>query len=219
MATYSMDCSMVSLAYAKDGSWNDQSAENIGFAGASAGASYGDSYYDGYYTCCLKFRTPKFAGISERIKFQIGIHYIGNNDTTLRWALCSSDANKGKYSGDGIYSEVEDEYQIAQGTVVWEDLFQTDDLLRELTVETNALKPETEYYLFLWSFYDKYYIYTAVRVAAAAEHSAVVEYKAGLIQGKHNGQMHSCVVDVVAGGVWKQTMPEVAANGAWKPGC
>ena len=204
---------MVSLAYAKDGSWNDQSSDKSGYAGA---------YGEGYYTSCLKLRTPKFAGVSERIMFQVRLYNIGPNDTKLRWALCSSDANKGKYTGDWsnrIYSEVEDKYQLAQGTVEWADIELTENPMRELIVETNALKPETDYFLFLWSYYSKDSISTTVRVAAAAEHSAVVEYKAGLIQVKHNGAEISCVVDVVSGGEWKQAMPEVAVNGAWKPGC
>ena len=214
MATNSMDCTMAGLTWAKDGSWYNED-QSGGYAGA---------YGEGYYTSCLKFRTPKFAGISERITFRVRLYLIGNGDTKLRWALCSSDVNKEKYTGnwpDSVYSEVEDEYQIAQGIVEWTDLWGSDrgGSVHELTIDTKALKPEREYCLFLWSYYNKDSISTVVQVGQGSEHTATLEYNSGLIQVKYNGEMVSCVVDVASGGEWKQAMPEVAVGGSWKPGC
>jgi uncharacterized repeat protein (TIGR02543 family) len=113
------------------------------------GARYAGWSGDTYYTTFIQFKTPAFTGQSTAVQINFCSHAQGvGNTANLRWALCSSDANHGKYHGTA--SAVSDAYQITSGTASFANN-KTNDVMRTVTVGTTALKPNTTYYLALWS--------------------------------------------------------------------
>jgi hypothetical protein len=102
-------------------------------------------------TFLMKFKTPKFTGVLESIRFLFDWHIFSNTishaGVKVRYALCKSDENKDMYIVP--YETVEEEHQIITGTQDWA-LDESIDQDYELLVETRNLQPETEYYLFLW---------------------------------------------------------------------
>lgn len=141
MATGSANCTIIGHAYGTNslGDYN-QNAAYAGFAGGSA--------YHGYI---LKFTTPDFIGASESVAFNFWLSNQMGNSATLRYALCTSDANKNSYCG--TTGEVADPNQITTGTVTMDGMSTTVEQ-RTVNVPTNQLKPNTTYYLLLWAYND-----------------------------------------------------------------
>lgn len=114
--------------------------------------SYGQvQVYAGYsnstkYAACINVLTPAFSGKSKSIVFTLRGNTFrpSGGDPVLRWALCSSDANKQSYVNPGAVTS--DQYQIATGTITFTD----ENKDTGLTIETDSLKGETNYYLMLW---------------------------------------------------------------------
>ena len=125
---------------------------SYGTAAAYMGYGNGSNYYD----YVLAFTTGAFAGKSKTITLNIKMYNsgLGTSSRTYRWALLSSDANaKGSSTTTNFYyntaKEVVDENQIAQGTVTWAEV--NKDNHKTLTIDTDALKGSTTYYLVLWA--------------------------------------------------------------------
>lgn len=137
---------------------------NYGTASCYAGANKSSLYH-----YILKFKTPAFAGVFEKLNINLRIKTQWAAKMTLRYALATSDANKGKYAQ--VTGAVTDEHQLESGTF---DLpSQTSYATQTLSINAEV-QPSTEYYLYLWPYNTS--CLTQLDVATA--HSIEVEYTA-----------------------------------------
>lgn len=137
---------------------------NYGTASCYAGANSSSLYH-----YILKFKTPAFAGVFEKLNINLRIKTQWAASMTLRYALATSDANKTKYAQ--LTGTVTDEYQIDSGTFVLPS--STSYAVQTLSLSTEV-QPNTEYYLYLWAYNRS--CLTQLDVATA--HSIEVEYTA-----------------------------------------
>lgn len=124
---------------------------NGGWTGYNTTQKYA-GYNNAYYTAILRFTTGSFLGVSDTLKARIAavIGYSGAaTSMTLRWALCSSDANKASYVGTS--NAVSDSYQLASGTVSFSGL-NANIIYQNLNIENRNLKANTTYYLYFWAY-------------------------------------------------------------------
>ena len=154
------------------------------------GTTYGTSaIYMGYgngtthYENVLSFVTSPFAGKCISITFNINCantSLSANSSRTYRWALLTSDANAmGASTSTNFYyntaKEVTDPNQIAQGTVLFGELNKYSN--KQLTITTDALKGNTQYYLVLWPSTTSPTSF--ITLSAIANHGdVVIEYEA-----------------------------------------
>ena len=193
-------------------------AQNI--AQASSGKNWvystGDSAYAGatggtvYGVTVLRFDVPAFSGLSEAVDVAL-ISYTGlGTDVTLRWALCTSDANRELYMK--TTEEVADSYQVGSGTISIPDVTSTSEA-RKFQVPTTKIKGGNTYYLFLWAYNQ-----TGLSIRAASsgwgEHSVSVGYNLGVVRLKDKRYM----VYVKLGGVARQMIPYVKTPSGLRPG-
>jgi hypothetical protein len=124
---------------------------NGGWTGYSTTQKYA-GYNSAYYTAILRFTTGAFVGLSDTLRTSIAA-VIGYEDAPtsviLRWALCSSDANKASYVGTA--KAVSDGYQLASGTVSFSGL-NPNMVYKSLNIANRSLKANTTYYLFFWAY-------------------------------------------------------------------
>lgn len=109
-----------------------------------------------HYEYVLSITTGSFTGKSTSITFNVKMGNSQQGATrTYRWALLNSDSSVvGRDTSINLYFdkhvEVEDANQLAQGTITWTDM--NKDTHKTLTIETTALKPNTNYFLVLWAY-------------------------------------------------------------------
>lgn len=133
-----------------------------------------------HYEYVLSFITGDFAGKSKAITFNIEMSNSSQGATrTYRWALLNSDSSVVGRDSANLYfnkhTEVDDPNQLAQGTVTWSDM--NKDTHKVLTIETDALKANTNYFLVLWPYSTSPTSF--VTVSNTQDHgSIVVEYEA-----------------------------------------
>ena len=140
MATNKATGSIIAHNRAHGTGWVGYATDTTGYAGSN---------YSEYNTYLLKFTTPAFVGVSESVAIKLGIVKNAGDPPTLRYALCTSDANKASYCN--TYSAVSDAYQIETGTKTFEGL-SSGVTYHTITIPTAKLKPSTTYYLFLWAY-------------------------------------------------------------------
>lgn len=182
-------------------SWAYTTGEAI-YAGATGGTVYG--------VAILRFDVPAFAGVSESLDVAL-ISYIGMGaDVTLRWALCTSDANRELYMK--TTEEVADDNQIGSGTVTIPDVTSTS-VARKFQVPATKIKGGNTYYLFLWAYNQ-----TGLSIRAASsdwgEHSVSIGYNLGVFRLKDKRHM----VYVKLGGVARQMITYVKMPSGLRPG-
>ena len=124
------------------------------YAASAAYMGYGNG--STHYEYVLSFITGNFVGKSNSITFNIKMSNSSQGATrTYRWALLNSDSSVvGRDTSVNLYfdkhTEVDDPNQLAQGTVTWTDM--NKDTNKVLTIETDALKANTNYFLVLWPY-------------------------------------------------------------------
>lgn len=200
MATNSVACTIVGHAYAYTslGEYN----KNAAYAGYNGTA---------YYAYILKFTTPAFTGASEGVSFGIWMNQGWGTDVTLRYAICSSDANKNSYCG--TTGAVSDSNQITSGTVSLKGMSSTQEK-RTVTVTTAKLKQNTTYYLILWAYNN-----TGVSLmnisSAWGEYSADLGYNSGLvwIDTGSGFESYQCYID--NGTSWDMCIPYIDNGTSW----
>lgn len=102
-----------------------------------------------YYATLTKFKTPSFSGTSSNISLLMYIVGVLGNSPTLRYALCTSDVNKGSYVN--TYSAVSDPYQVASGTVTFTNISPSANNYETISIDTSGVKGGETYYLYLWA--------------------------------------------------------------------
>jgi hypothetical protein len=119
-------------------------------------SSYSDSLvYAGYaddwrlYAASIKFTAPTFSGISESVTFTINMGEGLSTTATLRYAICTSDANIKSYMNTS--EEVSDQYQIASGTINVTAPNEGYINTNTFTINTTKLQSDSTFYLILWA--------------------------------------------------------------------
>lgn len=167
MADKILDCNNLAMAFSADG-W-EYGTDNSGIAG----------YGSGYKVAILRFDAPAIPGAAKSLDVGMVISKVTTADATVRWALCKSDANREKYLSTS--AEVEDENQIATGTILFETL--TSALgIRSFQIPCKGMHKGT-WYLILWASEMKG-IYIRSVVSSAGNHSVSVTYTGGILRVK-----------------------------------
>lgn len=188
-----------------DSSWTytTYAAHYAGFAGSGL-----------YCVYILRFYVPAFSGVSEGLTAGLYMSSGMGSNVTLRYALCTSDANRNKYLS--TTAAVTDTNQIATGTVSISNVT-SDVAKKEINFKTGNIKGGRTYYLILWAAGD-----TGVSIkqfnSAWGNHSVTVGYNIGVVRLKVNGQVKSYMVFVKVSGALKQMIPYVKTASGIKPG-
>lgn len=165
MADKILACSNLAMAFGADG-W-EYGTDNSGVAG----------YSGGYKVAILRFDVPAVPGVGKILDISMVISKVTTASANVRWALCKSDANREKYLETS--AEVEDENQIASGTILFENL--TSALgVRTFQIPCKGIRKGT-WYLILWASELKG-IYIRSVVSNVGNHSVSVVYAGGVLR-------------------------------------
>ena len=152
--------------------------------GQSSGQGAGAAIYDevacyaganqtnGKYVYILKFKTPDFKGVFEKLNLNLYIKSNYNSTITLRYAFATSDANRNSYR---TTSAVTEEYQLETGTYPFTGISTSTYKTFTISFDSSSLQPNTEYYLYLWGYNNNSCLCT---VGNISYHSIEVEYTA-----------------------------------------
>ena len=152
--------------------------------GQSSGQGAGAAIYDevacyaganqtnGKYVYILKFKTPDFKGVFEKLNLNLYIKSNYNSTITLRYAFATSDANRNSYR---TTSAVTEEYQLETGTYPFTGISTSTYKTFTISFDSSSLQPNTEYYLYLWGYNNNSCLCT---VGNISYHSVEVEYTA-----------------------------------------
>lgn len=156
-------------------------------------AGYNGSAYYGYV---LKFAVGALPGTSVGVDVKLRMYQGIGTNATMRYALCTSDANKANYVG--VSGAVEDVHQIAAGTVTFENLTK-DRAVSSIIIDTDRIASNTEYYLFLWADGQ-----TGITVEAVTngwgDHAVAVRV---------NGERYTMTMELRCDGYWVTAAQEV----------
>lgn len=164
-----------------------------------------------YYANVIKFTTPDFVGASESIEIGLFMNEGVGSDVTLRYAICTSDANKASYMN--TTAAVTDENQIAAGTVTFEDLTSNVEK-RTFTIETAKLEPNTTYYLFMWAS-GKTGVSLKEPSGAFGDSSVFVSYNSGLVYIDNGSELEAYQFYVDNGSDWDLHIPFIDNGSGW----
>jgi hypothetical protein len=172
-------------------------------------AAYAGTNYNYWYPYILKFTAPELVGASEKVEMTL---YVGDGNgasPTLRWALCSSDANKDLYRDTN--GDVADPYQLASGTVTMENVASNN--YQTITVKTSKIRSGETYYLFLWGYASPDNPQW-ITVYGANNHTAVIYGASGSVWVKTEEGLERCYA---YNGRRKRLIPYVMTENGPKP--
>ena len=205
MATRSSACTMQGqTAFTNSlGSYDMSSSKYAGYVSGDGN----------YWVCIIKFKTPKFSGISEKLTLKIGIRKQVSEECKLRYALCASDKNYSKYIK--TTGTVSDSTQIKTGTLTASGLTSS---FKKYTIEVNTedLNKETTYYLYLWS--ASTYTGSYALIDAAKNHAFTLVYRltggGRICTAAGTVKMFPAVIYTANG--WRRFVPMVYTADGWK---
>jgi hypothetical protein len=210
MSTSTMNCTVVGICGVSN---FDEVYDTPAYDKSYAFVGYSTTAFK-YNTAFLKFTTPEFLGRSAKLdfKFKTGVMNYYRETVELRYALCTSDANHTKYTG--THDEVEDENQIATGTVVFETVGANNDGpdgsgRGYLSIETKELKKNTTYYLIFWA------ASTALADTGLSPMTITVGYDSGLVYIDNGTEPEAYQPYIDNGSGWDQVMPYVDNGESW----
>ena len=173
-----------------------------------AGYYVGMEWTEYWYVYCMRIKTPKFSGKSEKIAFNISIKYEANHTVNLRYALCSSVENVSNYTF--TRNEVVDDTQLAAGTIT---VNMTEDYdVFTIELESDALKPETDYYLYMWGGDTDY---SLVKIDTPENHSVEITYKGGIVYIDNGTSFDEYEVWIDNGTTWEQYQVFIDNGTSW----
>ena len=141
MATMTLPCRNLSMAYSSSDGWV-YGTNKEAFVGYAGGARYD--------AAILRFDAPYVPGASEALDLSLAVRKSGNSNVRLRWAVCTSDANKEKYRS--TTNTVADKNQIASGTILLDNLTDKDTVYtRTFQIPVEGIGKGT-WYLILWAY-------------------------------------------------------------------
>lgn len=164
-----------------------------------------------YYVYILKLTAPAFTGKAKKITFRLNASTIDLTSMSLRFALCTSDANYQSYRNQ--HGAVTEATQIASGVLEMSSAEKNAMELRELTIETNALRPGTDYYLYLWASSN---LYCLGLMDVASAHAAEIAYISGGARINDGGTVKRFPAVIWNGSAWKRYIPVVYTASGWK---
>lgn len=174
----------------------------------------------GYTTSILKITVPEFVGISEKMSMQISAvkgDSSGLDSVTLKWALCTSDENKGQYQNTSLLKD--DATRVATGAVTMSGLTATRKAYT-FDIPCTVIAPGT-YYLYLWTDnatpgnYIQVYYNTPYN--SATGHLATLVYDEGVQCYIHNGTDWELYEEYVHNGTdWEKDSPDIHDGTGWK---
>ena len=206
MATNSEACISISSSH-YNGAWYDYSTTRAEYAGKTVASG---TYT--YYPAIIKFTTPEFTGVSEKIEIKYSATKYRGDNPTLFWALCNSDANKNNYKSA---SAVTDSNQLKSGEITHSSIGNQYSIWT-ISIDINSLKSETTYYLFLWG--DSSTRSTLITLNTAANHTVTLYYNSGIVKIYTNDGWKNAIPYVYTNSGWKMTIPYVYKNDTdgWK---
>lgn len=182
--------------------------------GTNGTAYVGDTGYGQQYAYALRFDVPAFAGVSEELDVALVCRIGKGTDVTLRWALCTSDANRGLYAG--TTAEVADSNQIAAGTVTIRGV-STAVTTKSFQLPVTKITGGGTYYLILWA-----YNATGLGIRAVSSsngsHSVSLGYNVGVLRVKTAKDVKMYGIYVKLNGEVKQCIPYIKTPSGLKPG-
>lgn len=180
----------------------DYNTWDVAYAGFAGGSLYG--------VTILRFDVPAFVGVSEGLDLGIVMTVGLGSEAVLRYAVCTSDANREAYMNTS--GAVADENQIDAGTITFSGL--TSDVVKKTAaIKTTKIKGGSTYYLFLWAYGDTGVSIKSV-TGAYGDHSVSIGYNLGVVRLKNKRYM----VFVKLGGVARQMIPYVKTPSGLRPG-
>ena len=198
-------CTYVSHVHAINGAW-----------AAANGSAYTGSTGDSYYTTKITFETPTFSGITDNITFHLAMAKVdaaNTSDVTLRYAICSSDANKASYCN--TYSAVSDANQLVTGTAKISGLKTTVDYY-DISVNTSKLSSGKTYYLFLWASTSKSNpTFLVIQPTAAVNHTISITVNKGLVYIDNGTSFEAYQVYIDNGSGWDLYIPYIDNGSSW----
>lgn len=188
-----------------------QSHRSNGYSNGVAYAGYFDSLY---YDYVMKFELPSFTGISDSITFNIKMYNSDYTTSTLRYAICTSDANRSLYKnhGNAVY---DDEYQIVSGVVTFENVNQ--DTVKSFTVMTGGLIPSETHYLFLWSYAASTLMNVSIR--DISQHTISINYNTPSDGTTEAFSYEPYIVYIDNGTGWDMYIPYIDNGTSWDICC
>ena len=159
------------------------------------------------FTYALKFTTPyNFYGIPQNISFSFNIITELDVDTTLNYALCTSDANIAKYQNTS--SAVVDTHQINAGlTTVTSG---TTNYILEIPV--SQLEEGTTYYLIMWNNTGNS---NALLFREALNHTITITFVAGLVYIEDETGFNPHIIYIDDGANWNIYEPYFDVVAGW----
>lgn len=189
------------LAQASSYSSWDYTTTERGYAGYAGGVRYDATI--------LRFDVPSLPSPFKSLDIGIVVSSGVGSDVKLRYAVCTSDANRAEYVS--TTGAVSDANQIADGTIAIGEVSSAAAKM-EFSIDVDLAGGKT-YYLILWAFEQ-----TGVFVnAASSGHSATVVYNGGVVRLKANGQAKPHMALAKVSGSLKQTIPYVKTASGIKP--
>ena len=161
----------------------------------------------------LRFDIPEFKGMSESLEIELVCSSGVGENAQLRYALCTSDANRGLYQN--TQGNVSDSNQIATGTVTFSGM-SSNVVKRSFKVPTTKVKAGI-WYLFLWAYNE-----TGLSIRAVnsdwGNHSVTLNYNIGVVRIKTaSGVKQYAVYAITASGA-RQMIPYIKTAGGIRPG-
>jgi hypothetical protein len=124
----------------------------------------------------------------DDLNLQIGAKFEGENAIAeAEYAAEQIHKLQDYYYNNTDPTEVEDENQIATGTVTFNELalsrneLATNKEIQTFSIETNDVRPNTTYYLFLWTYADTGVEILPVKSDYYGDHTVSVGYNSGVI--------------------------------------
>lgn len=196
----SVNCTLVGQAYAHNsGIFGEYSPTAFAYAGANS---------SNYYVGAIKITTPDFKGKFEKLSLNLYIKSQYHANINLRYALCSSDANKLDYRR--TYNEVSDEYQLASGILAMTGMSTSAYKYYTLEIEPEAMQPSTDYYLFFWGTNNASFVTIS---GETNRHDISVIY-----DPVFSVELNHCLMDAAGNPTWySRTTEEVDAGATYTP--
>ena len=163
-----------------------------------------------YRIYCLRFKMPKFSGKSVKLTVGLSLQRLSNSTVTFNYALCTSADNCQNYCWK--MGDVTDDTQIVSGNQQFTILANYG--LVTLDIETDALKSEETYYLYVWGKSQ----YSLSTVNTIDNHTVALTYKSNggvrITTSAAQNKLHAAVIYV--NGAWKRYIPVVYTANGWK---
>lgn len=159
----------------------------------------------------LKFKTPKFTGVSKSVSIRLGSinANFDKDDHVVCFALCKSDENHNMYlCADNT---VDDSTQITSGT-----LSKDQWMSSQIAIQTADIKSETEYYVFFWMPPDDGYSSTADGGTTEYISVSVINMKPGTFNIDNGSALseYECYID--NGSSWDRYECHIATGTIWE---